>query len=188
MIKTFIIIFAILGICVSDTHWGKCPAVHYELETFDLESYLGTWYEIVRSKAMPWEFGECVQAKYSLNEKGNVRVENSQVVDNVRQKAFGEAVKTDNPFRLEVTFSENWVSKLFKGDYQIVNTDYKEFSLVYSCSSFLVARTEFVWILSRTPSLDKERLDNFLHYIENNFGFKRDSLHFTDQEKGFCAY
>ncbi|CAL1547349.1 unnamed protein product, partial [Lymnaea stagnalis] len=40
-------------------------------------------------------------------------------------------------------------------EYRVVETDYKTYSLVYSCTLFAgLFRTEFAWILSRTTSLD----------------------------------
>ena len=43
------------------------------------------------------------------------------------------------------------------GDYRIISTDYKEHSLVYSCTDFLgLFKIEYVWLLTRQRTLSEE--------------------------------
>ena len=44
------------------------------------------------------------------------------------------------------------------GDYWIIETDYTNYSVVYSCVDFLLGaiKLEFAWILSREKNLDPE--------------------------------
>ena len=44
------------------------------------------------------------------------------------------------------------------GDYWIIETDYHNYSVVYSCADFLFGaiKLEFAWILSREKNLDPE--------------------------------
>ena len=53
-------------------------------------------------------------------------------------------------------------------NYWVVDTDYDNYSLVWSCADYKVASLEFAWILSRKPTLDdaivtelKEKLASF---------------------------
>ena len=125
-----------------DWSLGSCPKVNYDLETFDQSRYLGRWYELGRSKSIPFEKGDCILANYSLNDDGSIRVENSQVINGVRKYAIGKATTTSNPFKLLVSFSDNFIGKIFKGDYQVINTDYESFSIVYSCSDLYFFKFE----------------------------------------------
>lgn len=58
---------------------GQC-AVPEVVENFDVSRYLGKWYEIERYEQVFQRNGECVTAKYSLNDDGSVRVENAMLV------------------------------------------------------------------------------------------------------------
>lgn len=49
--------------------FGSCPKIPVA-QNFDLNLYLGKWYEIARSKDFPFEFGKCAQADYDINDEG----------------------------------------------------------------------------------------------------------------------
>ena len=57
---------------------GSCAKPALE-PNFDLDLYLGTWFEMERSEAIKFEKGECVTANYSLLDSGYVEVLNSQM-------------------------------------------------------------------------------------------------------------
>ena len=166
--------------------FGGCPSVQREKGEFQVDKYLGKWYEQARDKSFRFSKGECVQADYSLNEKKNVHVHNSEVVEGKRTAAEGEAVLVDN-FKLEVTFGENPLSKYIKGDYQILRTDYENYSLVYSCTDLYLAKMELVWILARKPQLDQGVLNELVSHV-NSLGIGKESIRFTDQSGQTCGY
>lgn len=63
----------------------------------------------------------------------------------------------NEPNRLIVEFFN--VSRFFtvKGIYDVWSTDYDNYSLVYSCKSFLgILKVESAWILGRKKQLDEE--------------------------------
>jgi len=172
----------------SDFNWGRCPNVQYELSSFDMTRYLGRWYEIARAANVPFQKGECTQAEYSLNDDGSIRVHNTELIGTERSGAVGKATPTSNPFRLEVTFGDSFFAKLFPGDYRVMNTDYEQFSIVYSCTDLLVGRFEFVWILSRTPQLPQEQVEAIKNFVSERLGYPAEKLRFTNQTSEFCGY
>jgi apolipoprotein D and lipocalin family protein len=183
-------IFAIL--CLSQVHsktqWGRCPAISSKLSALELGKYTGHWYEIARATDMPFQKGECDQANYSLNEDGSVRVLNTEFVNGKWTSALGRATTTQIPYQLEIAFSESWIAQYFKGDYRVIDTDYDSFALVYSCSDFVVFRVEYVWILSRTPELSKEKLSEINELIKNKLNIPNENIRFTNQNKQLCGY
>ena len=188
-LKLIILALVCISAVKNDTAWGKCPDVEYQLESFDVSRYLGKWYEIARAVKTPFQRGECSQALYSLNEEdGTVRVENSEKIGEHRHIAIGKAETTPNPFVLKVSFGESFLSKFFKGDYRVIDTDYENFSIVYSCTDLLIARAEFLWILSRTPKISDEQLINLSAFVANKLGYTPDRLRFTRQDVDFCEY
>ena len=128
--------------------WGWCPDMTTK-SGFDLNQYLGVWHEQVRDKLILYEYGECVQAGYSRRDDGLITVFNSQLngfsntIDSVKGTAECDGSKCKVGFFL---FRD--------GDYQIIDTDYTNFAVVYGCKSYLFFRFENTWALTRaaTPS------------------------------------
>ena len=61
--------------------FGKCkvqpsPSV---VQNFNIERYMGKWYEQFRDASMLFQQGECDTADYSINEDGSVKVVNSEL-------------------------------------------------------------------------------------------------------------
>jgi apolipoprotein D and lipocalin family protein len=126
------------------------------VDSLDLNRYAGQWYEIAR---FPNEFQlKCVSnvaAKYTLLANGEIEVLNScRESDGTVDSAIGRAKLADKygpASRLKVRFAPGilgWIPMVW-GDYWVldVTEDY---------SAALVGTTdrEFLWILSRSPTLD----------------------------------
>jgi apolipoprotein D and lipocalin family protein len=172
-----------------DFQWGGCPSYKRSMESFEIKKYEGKWFEIAREKSTPFQKGDCTTAEYSLNEDGSVKVVNTETLPNgKRQSAVGNATTTSDPFRLQVTFSNTFFGKLFKGDYQVVQTDYENYSIVYSCTDLVVARIEYYWILSRTNHIESDQTINYLKLFSDKFNISADKFRFTNQEKDYCGY
>jgi apolipoprotein D and lipocalin family protein len=187
--KTFkyLLIFALFSLCKTKTSWGNCPETNKIHINFRLNDYLGKWYEIARHKSTPFQKGECTTAEYSLNEAGNIKVFNKERVGDKINSITGEAFKTNDPFRLKIAFGNFIFSKIFKGDYRIIDTDYKNYALVYSCSDFLIGKNFTAYILSRTPELSQVFLDRILVQLEKNFEMPREEMKFDDQSFTTCV-
>jgi len=157
-----------------------CPEVHLEPE-FDAQRYTGLWYEHARDKSISFERGNCQQARYGpIGSDGRLGVKNSQ------PKADGsfdtiEGYAECQGARCEVNF--RWY--IPSGDYRILDTDYDNYSIVYSCGKLLgVFRYQYVWVLGRAPT--------FSHWNTVNSTLAAqvpgyDSLYYTRQG-GDCQY
>lgn len=67
-----------------------------------------------------------------------------------------------------------------------MSTDYNNFALVYSCTDLELIHTDFVWILSRTPTLPQETLEK-LQNILTSIGVTVDKLLATNQDLKYCT-
>lgn len=95
---------------------------------------------------MPFEQGNCQQARYNLNIDGTLGVYNTQF-DEKKGRVNGQtgSAHCDGP-ACKVKFF--WFAP--EGDYRVLATDYKNYSVVYACSDlFGLAKSEAVWILTR---------------------------------------
>lgn len=121
--------------------------------SFDLERYMGLWYEIARFDVSFEHDMSGVTAQYSLLTDGRVRVENSGIRDSKRHTAIGKAkfgAPAANGF-LKVAFFMN-----FYAPYRVIMlADDYSYALVTSGAKYL-------WILSRTPGLSDAILQKIL--------------------------
>lgn len=139
----FVLVMLISG-CQSNSQTMNKSTV----KEFDLNRYLGTWYEIARFDHR-FERGLVgVTATYSLRDDGKIRVLNQGFKNSLEGKhssAEGKAKTTGEPGKLKVSFF--WI---FYADYLILelDTNYR-WALIGSTSD------KYLWILSRTPELDE---------------------------------
>jgi len=99
--------------------------------------------------------------------------------------AIGQArsdPKSTIPAHLQVRFSkwQPW------GKYWVLDTDYTSYSVVYSCTSYLINRVEFLWILGRKTTLTEETRQQISSLLS---GFKIDEskLRVTSHDPTTCA-
>ena len=179
--KLILILLSVFAISSCGFAWGGCPKVEYDLSNFTVANYTGKWYEIIRDKSIRFESGICQEANYSLNVNGTLTVTNTELINGKVNSVTGLAYPTSNPFRFKISFSNSAFGKLFKGDYQVANTDYTSYSVVYSCTDLYFARFEFFWVLSRNPLILQDDIAEFSSYLKEKFGFKDDQFHYSPQ-------
>ena len=126
------------------------------VSSVDLDRYAGTWYEIARLPM--WFQRHCVDSKatYSRRLDGSIGVHNECVTDKGDiDKVDGMAtiIDTKTNARLTVVF-ENWFAKLVgssrEGNYWILDLDPE-----YRTALVGTPNRRYLWILSRTPTLDE---------------------------------
>ena len=139
---------------------GGCMGVPEGTEPvlgFELEPYLGKWYEIARLDHSFERGMSNVTAEYSLREDGGVKVINRGYLEkgDKWKEAEGKAYFVDDTSvgKLKVSFFGP-----FYGAYNVIALD-KE---AYQWSLVAGPDTKFLWILSRTPGLDKTIVDQLL--------------------------
>jgi len=74
---------------------GKCFYPQPDAANFDLESYLGRWYQVAGTAFGPTAGCKCVFAEYSLNDNGTVNVFNSCELDGRQIPIRGTATPVD---------------------------------------------------------------------------------------------
>ncbi len=138
------------------------------IPSLDVQRYMGTWYEI--AKYPNWFQRKCMsdtKAVYSARADGTLKVLNScKSADGNLSEAEGTARQIgakDSP-KLEVRFAPVWLSflPLVWGDYWVIDLDPQ-----YQIAVVSDPRREYLWILSRTPQLDKKVYDEVLQRIQN---------------------
>ncbi|PJG60432.1 lipocalin family protein [Aeromonas cavernicola] len=140
---------------------------------FQLERYLGTWYEIARLDHSFERGLEQVSATYSLRDDGGVKVVNrGREANGSWREAEGKAYFVDKPdeARLKVSFFGP-----FYGGYNVIDLDPDyQLSLVTSYNH------DYLWILSRQPNPPQKQLDAVVAKAKK-LGFATDKLIWVKQ-------
>lgn len=142
MLRKLVLIAMLLLIsCTGD------DAKYKAVTGFEVDKYLGTWYEIARLDHSFERGLDKVYAEYSLREDGGLKVINHGF-DTKKQKwneAIGKAyfVETPDIGRLKVSFFGP-----FYGAYTIVELDKTSYNY-----ALVTGGDDYLWILSRTPQM-----------------------------------
>ena len=132
------------------------------VKDLNIERYLGKLYEISRYYHS-FERGLVgVTASYSYREDGKIKVVNSgykKTLNGQKSEAIGKAKIPDSniPSKLKVSFF--W---FFYGDYFVLELDKNYQWAVIGSSS-----DNYLWILSRTPQIEKSLYNELLSKITN---------------------
>ena len=143
---------------------------------FNLERYLGTWYEIAR---MPHSFEDGlnqVTANYSLREDGGVKVINRGYDTDAGkwQQAEGKAyfVEDNQTGHLKVSFFGP-----FYGAYVVFELDQQNYQYAFVSGP----DREYLWFLARTPTVSPELLAHF-QQTAAELGFDTSKLIYPEQQ------
>ncbi len=152
------------------------------IAALDVPRYMGTWYEIAK---FPNRFQKkCAgftKATYSTLADGTVQVVNRCRTDNGgTDEALGAArqVGAANSPKLKVRFAPAILSFLpmVWGDYWVVDLD-----AGYQLAAVSEPKREYLWILSRTPKVDKASYDALVARLASQ-GLDVSKLDLTRQE------
>jgi apolipoprotein D and lipocalin family protein len=173
---------------VSGTLFAAAPAHALQaapvrtVERVDLDRYLGDWYEIAR---FPNRFQRrCagdVRASYARRPDGRIDVVNRcRTADgDIAAKGVARIVDPRTSAKLKVRFAPAFLSFLpfVWGDYWILGL-----AEDYSWAVVGSPDREYLWILSRTPALDDERLAAAMDVVRVN-GFDPARLEPTGHQR-----
>lgn len=146
-----VIAFAVVLLLSACT--GKPVGVE-PVKNFELDAYLGTWYEIARLDHSFERGLSQVTAQYSLRDDGGVDVLNQGY------NAESGDWKTANGKAYFVNESDEGFLKVsffgpFFGSYIVFDTDYTQYAFVSG------PNTGYLWFLSRTPTVSPELFERF---------------------------
>ncbi|AXB34512.1 MAG: lipocalin family protein [Pseudomonadota bacterium] len=146
------------------------------VNNFELQPYLGKWYEIARLDHSFERGLSNVTAEYELREDGGVTVINRGYSEEDKEwtQADGKAyfVDGENTGHLKVSFFGPFYSSYIVFELG-ENYDYA------FISGF---NHDYLWLLSRTPTVDKATIERFKKVAQEK-GFALDELILVDQTK-----
>ena len=144
---------------------------------FEIDRYLGTWYEIARLDHSFERGLDNITAEYSLRDDGGVKVINRgfSKEDEDWQQAEGKAYFVDNTDEghLKVSFFGP-----FYGSYIIFELDQKDYEYAFVSGP----DTSYLWLLARRPEIDDRVKDLFIERAAA-LGFDTSALIYVEHDK-----
>ena len=166
------ILILLFGCSISkEMSTASIPAV----KTFDLQRYLGLWYEAAR---LPHSFEkglDKVTATYTLRDDGKIAVLNRgfDTIEGEWKEAHGKARMKDSATGVLLEVSFFWI---FYADYKVIELDTAHYSYAMVTSS----SKKYLWILSRTPQLDDAIYDTLIRKA-GEWGFDTSAIYKVHQ-------
>ena len=175
------IVFSIIFLAGSITLNAQVPqkATVKTVSYVELNKYAGKWYEISK---IPNRFQKgCARnttAEYKLREDGNIDVINKCIEDDGsvnEAEGLAKVVAEKTNAKLKVSFVSIFGIHLFWGDYWIIGLDKNyEYAVVGH------PERKYGWILSRTPKLAEEKLQEAYSILKDN-GYNLNDFEMTSQ-------
>jgi apolipoprotein D and lipocalin family protein len=149
----------------------------------DVPRYLGTWYEIASFPEGPQAGCTGTTATYTLKPEGNINVLNKcylGALDGQLIQIEGTASVADAETNAKLLVDFGFGSP---GDYWVINLDDGAAGALYAWAVVSNPDRSSLFILSRTPQMDKALVDSLLEDLELR-GFDLSRLKYTPQPAG----
>lgn len=168
-------LLAVMSLCLLGGCLGM-PASVQPVQDFNLDRYLGQWYEIARLDHSFERGLEQVTATYSLKEDGGVAVLNRgySPSEGKWKEAEGKAYFVNAPSEgyMKVSFFGP-----FYGSYVVFELDQENYQYAFVSGP----NSKYLWLLARTPRVPPEIMDKFVAMSKAR-GFDTDGLIFVEQK------
>jgi apolipoprotein D and lipocalin family protein len=166
----------LIFVCLVLVSCTGIPANVEPVKNFELNRYLGIWYEIARLDHAFERGLTNVSASYSLRDDGGITVVNRgfKADKNQWKEATGKAyfIADADIGRLKVSFFGP-----FYGGYNIIALDHANYQYALVCGP----DRSYLWILSRTKKMEPVILDRLISKAER-LGFDTQRLIFVSQD------
>lgn len=172
IILTLLLSFGLLHSMIS---CSSMPEKAHPVNQFDVNRYLGTWYEIARFDYRFEKDFDNAMAQYSLNEDGSVKVVNSGY--NFKKEKW-ISVNGTAKFRGDKDTAALKVSFFgpFYAGYNVVALEDYKYALVAG------KNLDYLWILSREKTIPENIRQNFITKAQE-IGYDTSRLIWVKQDK-----
>ena len=156
---------------------GACASIPPNVEPitgFEIDKYMGKWYEIIRIDNRFEKGMDQVTANYTLQENGTVKVVNRGYL--VKEQQWEEAIgKAKFGANAETGYLQVSFFGPFYGPYVIYELDEQNYQY-----AFVTSGDGYLWLLARTPTVSDDLIEKFIRSAEA-LGYSKQELLFVNQ-------
>ncbi|POY35047.1 hypothetical protein C3K47_17210 [Solitalea longa] len=181
MNKIFISVTLIIGIGIFFNSCASIPSKARPVENFDVNRYLGTWYEIARFDFRFEKDLNNTSAHYTLDKKGNVIVLNSGFNFKKHEWTKAEGVAKFRGDKSVAALKVSFFGPFYSG-YNVVALDEN-----YQYALIAGRNLDYLWILSREKSIPQEVKTKYLK-IAKEIGYDTSRLIWVKHDKNSNPY
>jgi len=188
MVSTMVSYLVLLSLFLGYVHSqrfvpGYCPSPVPQ-DSFDKSKFFGHWIEAEKTPSMFDLMMRCQEVDYSDDNDGSINV----VVRGVSLAGLPITINGDGLVQDVTKHGHYSVRYGFGVPFQgtlttIIDTDYKEFAVVYSCTNSLLSgvfHSEYIWILSRDGYLSNPTRQNIYEKLDD-LKINRGGLQLSDR-------
>ncbi|XP_045473708.1 apolipoprotein D-like [Harmonia axyridis] len=140
---------------------GRCPKQE-PMENFNMTRFTGRWFEVERSFYLVELLYSCVTVEMETisNFKLNISVVSRSRWSDGITVSEGYATQTRKDPAIFVYKVNTKLPRLFSkylpaaGAYQVIDTDYDTYAILWSCSDYVIAHNDNIWIWGRKKELN----------------------------------
>lgn len=141
---------AVVAVKAQVPAFGWCPD-HLMKADFEMDRYLGTWYEAERYLSVLEAGSRCVRTEYTNAKDGRILVANEiqNRLTGIKRVLNGEirSITKGTEAKLNVKYST--LPYPVETSYTVLDTDYDNYSVVWSCSGLGLFNTQNAWVMTR---------------------------------------
>jgi len=155
--------------------FDTCPSPPV-MNNFDISKYLGTWYEIERNynpaESSKHRCGTTHISQLDSNDYNVMFNTTWKYRDTTRRQVIkGKYNANDEPAKLKI----KPIPLFPKQNYWVLDTDYDNYAIVWSCAEFYFSHYELVWIFGRNKNMRPETRMRAYNKLQQ-YGFKLEDL------------
>ncbi|XP_014601794.1 PREDICTED: uncharacterized protein LOC106785667 [Polistes canadensis] len=130
---------------------GWCPE-YVPMANFDMNRFLGTWYEAERYFQLAEVVSRCVMSNYTKGPDGKLRVSNEVTsritgIKRILEGEIKQAASKAEEGKLHVKYTALPLTP--ETHYSVLETDYDNYAVLWSCSGIGPINAQNAWVMTR---------------------------------------
>ncbi|CAH2050037.1 unnamed protein product, partial [Iphiclides podalirius] len=144
------LIFLVAAVSAQIPSLGFCPD-YQPMASFNMNRFLGTWYEAERYFTVSELGSRCVTTKYESTPEGRILVSNeiTNAMTGMKRVLDGhlQMIGRDGEGRMIVKYATLPVP--YDTEFSVLDTDYESYAVMWSCSGIGPVHIQNAWVLTR---------------------------------------
>ncbi|XP_063994461.1 apolipoprotein D-like [Diachasmimorpha longicaudata] len=188
MLKQVLLVLSALALAGAQVpSLGWCPE-YVPMANFDIAKFLGVWYEAERYFQLSEVVSRCVMANYTRGHDGKLRVSNEVTnrftgIKRVLEGEIKPAASKAEEGKLHVRYTT--VPLTPETSYAILETDYKNYAVLWSCSGIGPVHAQNAWLMTRQRRPSGDILQQAYGVLDK---YKISKTFFVKTDQNDCAY